>query len=176
MKSRVVRVATAVPVVSGAAIFATGAPFAPVPEVEEVPVPAHASKAQTDVAAILSDAESNEARADAAPQQQVVNGWAAKDLLAVIALDKQSATETQLAANQQWSAFAEAQLANAEQARTGDLVTSARLVILVVLVGLAVVAGTGKSPQRTRWAAVPGPLPASEGGIPSEGQAQFPGR
>ena len=174
MKSWVVRVATAVLVVGGAAIFATGAPFAPVPEVEEVPVPAGASKAQTDVAAILSNAEANEALADSAPQQQVVNGWVAKDLLAAIALEQQSATERQLAANERWSAFAEAQLANAEQARTGDLVTSTLLIILVVLVGLAVITGTGKSPRHARRAAVPGPPPPPEGGVLPEAQAQPP--
>lgn len=35
----------------------------------------------------LSDFEANEARADSAPQQQVVAGWAAKDLLTILALE-----------------------------------------------------------------------------------------
>lgn len=35
----------------------------------------------------LADFEANEERADSAPQQQVVAGWVARDLLAVIALE-----------------------------------------------------------------------------------------
>lgn len=35
----------------------------------------------------LADFEANEARADSAPQQQVVAGWVAKDLLTVVALE-----------------------------------------------------------------------------------------
>ncbi len=34
----------------------------------------------------LDDADANESRADSAPQQQVVNGWVARDLLTIIAL------------------------------------------------------------------------------------------
>jgi hypothetical protein len=37
------------------------------------------------VAAALAEYEANEARADGAVQQQVVNGWVAKDLLAIVA-------------------------------------------------------------------------------------------
>ena len=37
------------------------------------------------VASVLADAKLNELSADSSPQQQVVNGWAAKDLLAVVA-------------------------------------------------------------------------------------------
>ena len=33
----------------------------------------------------LSDNEANDARTDSAPQQQVVNGWVARDLLSIIA-------------------------------------------------------------------------------------------
>jgi hypothetical protein len=33
----------------------------------------------------LSEADMNEITANSAPQQQVVNGWAAKDLLAILA-------------------------------------------------------------------------------------------
>jgi hypothetical protein len=39
----------------------------------------------------LSDAETNEVFADSAPQQQVVNGWAARDLLAIIAQQQNEA-------------------------------------------------------------------------------------
>lgn len=37
------------------------------------------------VTTALGDAETNETLADSAPQQQVVNGWVARDLLAIIA-------------------------------------------------------------------------------------------
>lgn len=42
----------------------------------------------------LSDGELNEARADSAPQQQVVNGWIARDLLSIIALAQADLLET----------------------------------------------------------------------------------
>lgn len=38
-----------------------------------------------EVAVVLAEYEANEARADGAMQQQVVNGWVAKDLLAIVA-------------------------------------------------------------------------------------------
>lgn len=38
-----------------------------------------------DISQALADYERNELRTDGAPQQQVVNGWVAKDLLTVIA-------------------------------------------------------------------------------------------
>jgi hypothetical protein len=42
------------------------------------------SSSDAAVRSALSDASVNEATAESAPQQQVVNGWAAKDLLAII--------------------------------------------------------------------------------------------
>jgi hypothetical protein len=36
----------------------------------------------------LSDFDANNARAEGAPQQQVVNGWVARDLLSIIALEQ----------------------------------------------------------------------------------------
>ena len=44
-----------------------------------------------EIRSALSDAETNEVFADSAPQQQVVNGWAAKDLLAIIAQQQNEA-------------------------------------------------------------------------------------
>lgn len=41
------------------------------------------------VAQALDDAEGNEALADSAPQQQVVNGWVARDLLSIVALQNE---------------------------------------------------------------------------------------
>lgn len=43
------------------------------------------SSTKGDVSSALATAKVNELSADSAPQQQVVNGWAAKDLLAVVA-------------------------------------------------------------------------------------------
>lgn len=42
----------------------------------------------------LSDGEINEERAESAPQQQVVNGWIARDLLSIIALAQADLLET----------------------------------------------------------------------------------
>lgn len=47
--------------------------------------PNESSDRSTDIAGVLSDYELNNARTQGAPQQQVVNGWAAKDLLTIIA-------------------------------------------------------------------------------------------
>ena len=47
--------------------------------------PDESSNRSTDIARVLADYELNEARTQGAPQQQVVNGWVTKDLLAIIA-------------------------------------------------------------------------------------------
>jgi hypothetical protein len=47
--------------------------------------PDESSDRSTDIARVLAGYEMNEARTQGAPQQQVVNGWVAKDLLTVIA-------------------------------------------------------------------------------------------
>ena len=44
-----------------------------------------------DIASALASYESNNATASSAPQQQVVNGWAAKDLLEIIAREQNAA-------------------------------------------------------------------------------------
>lgn len=55
--------------------------------VPKVDVAGTASSIDGDVAAALSKAERNESSADSAPKQQVVNGWAARDLLGAIGLE-----------------------------------------------------------------------------------------
>lgn len=50
-----------------------------------------------DVKSALRLATLNEATADSAPQQQVVNGWAARDLLAIIAREQADSDERQAA-------------------------------------------------------------------------------
>jgi hypothetical protein len=47
--------------------------------------PDDSSGSSSDVNRALAEYELNEARTEGAPQQQVVNGWVAKDLLAIIA-------------------------------------------------------------------------------------------
>jgi hypothetical protein len=47
--------------------------------------PSESSDRSGDIAGALAEYELNEARTQGAPQQQVVNGWVAKDLLTVIA-------------------------------------------------------------------------------------------
>ncbi|SFP60709.1 hypothetical protein SAMN05660464_3659 [Geodermatophilus dictyosporus] len=50
-----------------------------------VMAPGESSDRSSDIVSALADYEVNEARTQGAPQQQVVNGWVAKDLLTVIA-------------------------------------------------------------------------------------------
>ena len=50
-----------------------------------VMAPEEIDDSAAEVAVALAEYEANEARADGAVQQQVVNGWVAKDLLAIIA-------------------------------------------------------------------------------------------
>ncbi len=47
--------------------------------------PDSSSDRSSDIASALAEYELNEGRTQGAPQQQVVNGWVAKDLLTVIA-------------------------------------------------------------------------------------------
>jgi hypothetical protein len=57
----------------------------------------HTGQYSDDIKSALSDATVNEATADSAPQQQVVNGWAAKDLLAIIAREQAESDQRQTA-------------------------------------------------------------------------------
>ena len=54
------------------------------PVVSEVQAREAVRDRASDIRSALSDAETNEIFADSAPQQQVVNGWTARDLLAII--------------------------------------------------------------------------------------------
>ena len=55
------------------------------------PEPAPAADHTAEIEQALSDYEANELLADSAPQQQVTNGWVAKDLLAIIAEQQNAA-------------------------------------------------------------------------------------
>ena len=54
-------------------------------------------KYDAQVTKALSNASSNEDTADSAPQQQVVNGWVARDLLAIIARQQSDADHREAA-------------------------------------------------------------------------------
>ena len=61
--------------------------------------PGESSDRSSDIARALTDYELNNARTQGAPQQQVVNGWVAKDLLTVIAEQQnESVTDERLPA------------------------------------------------------------------------------
>jgi hypothetical protein len=61
--------------------------------------PDESSDRSTDIARALADYELNEAQTQGAPQQQVVNGWVAKDLLTIIAEQQnESVTDERLPA------------------------------------------------------------------------------
>src|SRR3954469_8735657 len=55
--------------------------------------PDESSDRSSDIASALAGYELNEAQTQGAPQQQVVNGWVAKDLLTIIA-EKQNESVT----------------------------------------------------------------------------------
>lgn len=69
-------------VVAAVAVWFLMAPDEPAPAL----FTASAQDYQSVISNALSDYDANAARTDSAPQQQVVNGWVAKDLLAIIAL------------------------------------------------------------------------------------------
>ncbi len=61
--------------------------------------PSESSDRSADIAGALAEYELNEAMTQGAPQQQVVNGWVARDLLTVIAEQQNdSATDDRLPA------------------------------------------------------------------------------
>lgn len=61
--------------------------------------PDESSDRSADIASALADYELNDARTQGAPQQQVVNGWVAKDLLIIIAEQQnESVTDERLPA------------------------------------------------------------------------------
>src|SRR5688572_25884644 len=47
--------------------------------------PGDSEDRSSDISRVLAEYELNEARTEGAPQQQVVNGWVARDLLTIIA-------------------------------------------------------------------------------------------
>lgn len=104
----------------------------------------------SEISSVMADYEANNAMADSAPQQEVVNGWVAKDLLEVIA-------EAQNAA------------LSPESAPRDDRIPAE---LLLVVLGIALLAVTtprveaGPEPQR-----VSGPTPPEAEG---DGRAHHP--
>ena len=78
------RVGLAVVATAAVAVWFVIAPEPP--DIEGGQINLSARKYASLVAQALDDFEANEARADSAPQQQVVAGWVARDLLSIIAL------------------------------------------------------------------------------------------
>ncbi len=102
--------------------------------------PDESSDRSSDIASALAEYELNEARTEGAPQQQVVNGWVARDLLTVIAEQQ------------------------------NDSVTDERLPALAVLVvlGLALHIATSTRPNAADGvASAPGALVANPGFEPT---------
>jgi hypothetical protein len=86
----------------------------------------------SDIRQALVEYELNEARTEGAPQQQVVNGWVAKDLLTVIAEQQ------------------------------NDVASDERLPALVGLLVLGAALYTFTSPRRTQETSTTEPTPPSE--------------
>lgn len=81
------------------------------------------------ISAALSDYEANNALAESAPQQQVVNGWVTRDLLSIIARQNVNALEAQT------------ELATL-QSRTNQLLSGLLIVLVLLVGGVAVVGAT----------------------------------
>jgi hypothetical protein len=86
----------------------------------------------SDIRQALVEYELNEARTEGAPQQQVVNGWVAKDLLTIIAEQQ------------------------------NDVASDERLPVLVGLLVLGAALYTFTSPRRTQETSTTEPTPPSE--------------
>jgi hypothetical protein len=87
------------------------------------------SSSEALIAAALSDYEANNDLADSAPQQQVVNGWVARDLLSIIARQNVS------------SINAQTELASL-QSRTNQLLGGLLMVLVLLVGGVAVIGAT----------------------------------
>jgi hypothetical protein len=90
----------------------------------------------------LSDFDANDARTEGAPQQQVVNGWVARDLLSIIALEQNELVEA-------------ARTAHAEP----DNRPAALLVIAVLAIALW---GATSTPVRSEQLAATPPTPETD--------------
>lgn len=101
-------------------------PKAPAPAFVDVPTPA---SRESSVRTALSEATSNSLYADYAPQQQVVNGWAARDLLAVVAYQGSDLAASTEAMSQNVREFGVASTANDPDYRQLNLV----LLILIAI-------------------------------------------
>lgn len=87
-----------------------------------------------EIAAAMADYKANNASTDSAPQQQVVNGWVAKDLLEVIAREQNAALSPASAPRHE----------------------RVPAYLLLIVLGLGLIAVTSERP-----AAIPGPVLAA---------------
>lgn len=97
------------------------------------------------ISSAMADYESNDALADSAPQQAVVNGWVAKDLLEVIAKAEN------------------ASLSPGSAPRDDRIPAELLLVVLGVALMVLTTPGGYTSPQPRRAAAPVSPQPVGEG-------------
>lgn len=80
--------------VAAAAALVVGLPKPAEPRVVDVKSPAATESLDVLISAAMSDFASNDANADSAPKQQVVNGWVARDLLHIITLQNEASAKS----------------------------------------------------------------------------------
>jgi len=131
------------------------------------------------VLAALDDAEANESRADSAPQQQVVNGWVARDLLAVLGLaaDDTVLTNTVIAENTQIIAISNTEMLLAlaalsdQQAAIAKNTTHDQRVPAMLALGLVALAWWAVTEPTLRPAIdAPGAVPNDDAPSPRQGE------
>jgi hypothetical protein len=81
-------------VVAAGAALVVGLAKPAEPKVVEVKSPAATESLDSLITAAMSDFASNDSNADSAPKQQVVNGWVARDLLHIIALQNEASAKS----------------------------------------------------------------------------------
>jgi hypothetical protein len=131
------RIGLAVLAVAAIAVFFVLAPDSSAPELS-VLTPDYGNMVQE----ALSDFDANDARTEGAPQQQVVNGWVARDLLSIIALEQNELVEA-------------ARTAHAEP----DNRPAALLVIAILAIALW---GATSTPVRSEQLAATPPTPETD--------------
>ncbi|CAB4964712.1 MAG: hypothetical protein F2842_11810 [Actinobacteria bacterium] len=161
--------------VAAVAITLLMAPAPPTISVAKVSVtvpPINASSYASDIQTALSNGEANNSNAEGAPQQTVVNGWTARDLLAVIGaqLDEQNASVAKTQDGLAAVAEAVSQASAAQTSAVSQLAAApidrrpALLLMLAVLaivvIGATLPAGPAPAGPTAPTAAAAPPLPA----------------
>lgn len=81
-------------IVAAAASLMVGLSNPAEPKIVDVKSPAATVSLDSLISAAMSDNASNDANADSAPKQQVVNGWVARDLLHIIGLQNDASAKS----------------------------------------------------------------------------------